>query len=114
MSHRVLLDIPEEWAHRAQAVAQQTHHGLEDVLVEWLGQAAVDVPPNQLPDDQVLALCGLELSAAEQRSMNELLFFAAVEGRPVDAITGMRRGPVIDKARALAVAADRGLRLPGH
>jgi hypothetical protein len=110
MSHVVLLDLPDELIQRAQAVTAYTHRVVDDVLAEWLSQAAMDVSPDQLPDDEVLALCDMELTADEQRDVWYLVAFAGIAGLPVERITALRRGRVIDKARAMAVAADRHLR----
>ena len=55
MGHHVTLDLPPEVAERAQAVATRSHRRVEDVLLEWLGRAATDVPVDLLPDEQALS-----------------------------------------------------------
>jgi hypothetical protein len=118
MGHIVTLDLPPDLAQRAAAVAQQTHRQVEDVLLEWLGRAATDVPVESLSDDQVLALCDLEMSKSEQRELSALLARQR-EGtlndgarHRLDELMASYRSGMIEKARALKVAVERGLRPP--
>ncbi len=118
MGHIVTLDLPSDLAQRAAAVAQQTHRQVEDVLLEWLGRAATDVPIESLPDDQVLALCDLEMSKSEQRELSALLARQR-EGtlndgtrHRLDELMASYRSGMVEKARALKVAVERGLRPP--
>lgn len=118
MGQTVSLDLPPDLAQRAAAVAQQTHRRVEDVLLEWLGRAASDVPIESLPDDQVLALANREMSQSEQRALSTLLarqregaLDEAARQRLDELMTSYRRG-MVEKARALKVAVERGLRPP--
>lgn len=118
MGQTVSLDLPPDLAQRAAAVAQQTHRRVEDVLLEWLGRAASDVPIESLPDDQVLALANREMSQSEQRALSTLLarqregtLDEAKRQRLDELMTSYRRG-MVEKARALKVAVERGLRPP--
>jgi len=112
------LDLPPDLAQRAKTVAQQTHRQVEDVLLEWLGRAASDVPIESLPDDQVLALCDLEMSQSEQRELSTLLgrqregtLDGSARHRLEELMMIYRRG-MVEKAQALQVAVERGLRPP--
>jgi hypothetical protein len=91
---------------------------VEDVLLEWLGRAATDVPMESLPDDQVLALCDLEMSQSEQRELSTLLgrqregtLDGSARHRLEELMMIYRRG-MVEKAQALKVAIERGLRPP--
>ena len=118
MGQIVTLDLPPDLAQRAKTVAQQTHRQVEDVLLEWLGRAASDVPIESLPDDQVLALCDLEMSQSEQRELSTLLGRQR-EGtlddsarHRLEALMMIYRRGMVEKAQALKVAIERGLRPP--
>lgn len=118
MGQTVTLDLPPDLAQRAAAVARQTHRQVEDVLLEWLGRAASDVPIESLPDDQVLALANREMSNSEQRELSALLtrqregkLDEAAHHRLDELMASYRRG-MVEKAQALKVAVERGLRPP--
>src|SRR5689334_4699740 len=73
MSETVTLEIPDALAQNARDIAAQTHRRVEDVLVEWLARAASDLPIEQLPDDQVLALRDMQMDASQQAELSALL-----------------------------------------
>lgn len=113
-----MLDLPENLAERAQAIAAQTNRRMEDVLLDWIGRAAEDVPVEELPDDQVLALSELMMSQEQQDELSELLAQqreGALDetGRyRLDELVTIYRQGMLRKAQALKVAVERGLR-PG-
>ncbi len=118
MGQTITLDLPPNIARRAAAVARQTNRQVEDVLLEWLGRAATDVPIESLPDDLVLALCALEMSQREQEELSALLarqregtLDDAARRRLDELMESYRRG-MVQKAQALKVAVERGLRPP--
>lgn len=118
MGQSVTLDSPPDLAQRAAAVAQQTQRRVEDVLLEWLGRVASDVPVESLPDEQVLALANREMSQREQRELTALLAHQR-EGTlddgaraRLDELMAIYRRGMVEKARALKVAVERGLRPP--
>lgn len=118
MGQMVSLDLPPDLAQRAEAVAQQTHRRVEDVLLEWLGRAASDVPIESLPDEQVLALANREMSKSEQRELSALLarqregVLDEAARRRLDELMGSYRRGMVEKAQALKVVVERGLRPP--
>ena len=118
MGHHVTLVLPSELAARAQAVAAQSHRRLEDVLLEWLGRAATDVPIDLLPDEQVLALRDQQMSEDQQRELGDLLArqregsLDGVERRRLNELMDIYRRGMVQKAQALKVAVDRGLQPP--
>ncbi len=73
MSEVITLEVPEAVAERARAVAAQTQRPVEDVLLEWLGQAAMNVPVELLSDAQVLALRDLAMDTEQQETLSILL-----------------------------------------
>lgn len=116
MGQTITLDLPPDVARRAAAVARQTNRQVEDVLLEWLGRAATDVPIESLPDDQVLALCALEMNQSDQDELSALLarqregtLDDATRRRLDELMKNYRRG-MVQKAEALKVAVERGLR----
>jgi hypothetical protein len=118
MSEVVTLRIPDRLARDARAIATSTHRQMEDVLLEWMDRAAANPPVESLPDDQVLALCQLQLNLAQQSELSDLLarnregnLNAADRTRLDELLNEYRRG-MVRKAQALKVAVERGLRPP--
>ena len=118
MGQTITLDLPADVAQRAAAIARQTNRPVEDVLLEWLGRAATETPVESLPDDQVLALCDLEMSQGEQDELSALLArqregaLDDVARRQLDELMAIYRRGMVQKAQALKVAVERGLRPP--
>jgi len=118
MSVKVTVELPEELAQRARAVAAQSSRRVEDVLLEWIDRAGSEQEVDSLSDDQLLALCDGQLDDAIQNDLSELLARSR-EGRLADAerdrLEGLmqlyRRG-LVRKARAWKAAVGRGLRAP--
>src|SRR5690242_9507450 len=114
MSEIVTLEVPDNLAARARAVAAQTHRPLEEVLIEWLARVAADVPVEELPDTEVLALRDMQMSDAEQAELSELLARqreGALSDDERDRLDTLMRGyrhGMVRKAWALKVAVDRG------
>ena len=118
MSERVTLDLPEEVVRSARGVATRTHRRLEDVLAEWLDHVVDELPVESLPDDQVLDLCDMQMSAEQQAELGDLLahnregsLSTDQHSRLEDLMHIYRRG-LVRKAQALKVAVERGLRPP--
>jgi hypothetical protein len=118
MGQTITLDLPADVAQRAAAIARQTNRQVEDVLLEWLGRAATETPVESLPNDQVLALCDLEMSQGEQDELTALLArqregaLDDVARRRLDELMAIYRRGMVQKAQALKVAVERGLRPP--
>ncbi len=118
MSEIVTLELPEKVTLRAKEMAARTRRRVEDVLVEWLDRAATEPPVESLPDDQVLALCDLQMDGEPQEELSDLLarnregqLNATERGRLEELMLVYRRG-LVRKAQALKVAVERGLRPP--
>jgi hypothetical protein len=120
MGEVVTLEIPAETARRAREVAALTHRRLEDVLVEWLEHAVSEPPIESLPDDQLLTLCALQMEAAQQEALSDLLagnregVLNETERERLDDLMQHYRHGLVRKARALKAAVERGLRPPLH
>ena len=115
MSETVILDLPEQVSQSARQVAAYTQRPLEDVLLDWLVQGALNVPVELLADGQVLALTKSQLSAGQQLELGALLesnreahLNAAQQARLEDLMAAYRRG-LVRKAQAIKVAVERGL-----
>lgn len=118
MKEVITLEVPEPVAARARAVAAQTQRQFEDVLVEWLGQAAMDVSVELLSDEQVLALRDEEMDGAQQAELSELLArqresqLTVAERKQLDELMSIYRRGMVRKAQAVKVAVQRGLQPP--
>jgi len=116
MSEQLTLQIPEDLARRAQALAAATNRRLEDAVVDWINRAVSEPVVESLPDDQILLLCESSLEPSPQEELSQLLAMLR-EGGLGDAdrqrldqlMAAYRRGLVL-KARALKEAVSRGLK----
>ncbi|MEP7198423.1 MAG: hypothetical protein ABI874_01285 [Chloroflexota bacterium] len=118
MSQTVTLELNEALLWRTKEVAQRTHRRVEDVLMEWLDQLAVEPPVTALPDEQVLALCDGQLDDVTQFELSDLLArnrenqLTPMELRRLDELMSLYRRGLVRKAQAWHVAVERGLRPP--
>ena len=118
MGEIVTLELPEALAQSARSVAHQTQRSVEAVLLEWLDRAATELPVESLPDDQVLALRDLQLSAEQQAALSDLLarqregVLTGAERTQLDHLLALYRRGLVRKAQALKVAVERGLQPP--
>jgi hypothetical protein len=118
MSETVTLQIPEEITLRAREMAARTRRRVEEVLVEWLDRAAVEPPVDSLPDDQILALCDLQMDAEQQAELSDLLArnregqLDSTEHTRLEELMLVYRRGLVRKSQALKVAVERGLRPP--
>lgn len=118
MSETITLEVPEALVHSARAVAARTGRRVEDVLAEWLAQIASALPIELLSDEQVLALRDLRLDSAQQAELGDLLerqregLLAGAERARLDALLDIYQQGMLQKARALKVAVERGLQPP--
>ena len=118
MSSTVTLELPEPLARRIQEIAARTHRRPEDILLAWIDQVVSELPVDSLSDDQVLNLCDLEMDAAQQVELSELLArnregqLSDAEHKRLDELMQIYRRGLVRKAQALKVAVERGLRPP--
>ena len=116
MSETVTLEIPDELARRARALAAATHRRFEDAVVDWLRRAVEESAVESLADDSLLALCDATLDAADQEALAALLAghregsLSGEETARLDELMAVYRRGLVVKARALKEAVARGLR----
>ena len=87
-------------------------------MLEWLGRGASAVPIESLPDEQVWRWPIGEMSTSEQRELSALLArqregaLDEAARRRLDELMASYRHGMVEKAQALKVAVERGLRPP--
>ena len=118
MSEIVTLELPDALVRSARAAAERSHRRVEDVLIEWLDRAVTELPVEALPDDQVLALRDAQMSDEQQEQLRDLLtqqregLLDSAARLRLDELMGVYRRGMVQKARALKVAVERGLQAP--
>jgi hypothetical protein len=116
MSEIVTLELPEHVVRSAQAVAARTHRRVEEVLVDWIDQAAPEVPIDCLSDEEILGLCDMQMADEDQNELSYLLArnregqLDNTDHARLDALMQMYRRGIVRKAQAWKVAVARGLR----
>jgi hypothetical protein len=116
MSTVLTLELPDDLAARARAVAAASHQPIEQAVVEWIGRAVAEAPVEAMTDPQVLALCDSQLDPSQQEELSESL--AKLREGTLDPQQRMRlnelmatyRQGLVLKARAVNEAVKRGLR----
>ena len=126
MYTQVLVNLPEDVYRRAKRLAQLTAREVSDILadtIEWtlpsLPSQFEDAKPiPSLSDDEVLNLAELQMDAAQNQKLSELLY-----AQQAGVLTDKKRSELwglmqiyqeglLRKARALNEAVKRGLREP--
>lgn len=116
MSEYVTLNLPEDLARGVKQVAERSQRRVEDVLVDWINKALSDLPVESLPDEEVLALCALQMDEALQQELSLLLQknregqLDEIKRNRLDEIMKTYREGMIRKAQAWNVAVARGLK----
>jgi len=116
MSETVTLEVPDELARRARALAAATHRRFEDAVVDWLRRAVDEPGVEALPDGELLALCDATMDPVEQEALSLLLAgqregtLSAPEKASLDTLMDTYRRGLVLKARALKEAVSHGLR----
>lgn len=117
MREVVTLELAEHVVRSARAVAARTHRRVEDVLVDWIAQAAAEVPVESLSDEEILALCDMQMPTEDQEELSHLLArnreeqLDDTDRTQLDALMQTYRRALVRKAKAWNVAVDRGLRV---
>jgi hypothetical protein len=116
MTEKVTIELPEELAQRARAVAAQTQQPFEEVLVEWMERAGTEPALELLSDAQLLAVCDRQMDPGPQEELSDLLdrnregLLADAERRRLEELMRRYRRGLVRKAQALKVAVARGLK----
>lgn len=118
MSEHVTIELSEQVARRAEAVARLSGRRVEDVIAELLERAVEELPVDMLPDEDVIALAGMILDEDRNDDLNALLVRNR-EGhlddetkRRLDELMGVYEHGLLRKAQALREAVRRGLLEP--
>ena len=118
VSQMMTIPVSERAARQAARLAALTQQRVEDVLTGWLDWTAAEIPVETLPNDELLALCDLEMDEDQQQELSRLLagnregsLNAAGQAR-LDELMQVYRHGLVRKARALKVAVQRGLHPP--
>lgn len=118
MSELVTLELPSVVIEQARVLASRSNRRIEEILSDWLDRFVADLPVGSLSDDDVLALCDMEMDEHQQDELSDLLdqqregqLTAAGHERLDQLMTIYRRG-LVRKAEALKIAVERGLRPP--
>lgn len=118
MSEVITLELPSSVVEQARVVATRTHQSIEDVLSDWLDRFVSDLPVDSLTDEQVLALCDMQMDENQQQELNDLLFqqregqLTSHTREELERLMSIYRRGLVQKAEALKVAVERGLRSP--
>lgn len=116
MGVKVMVELPEELAQRARAVAAQNGRPFEATLVELIGRAVAEPDVDLLPDDQIVALCDSTMEAPHQEELSELLdrnregSIQPRERSRLDELMQVYRRGLVRKAQAWRTAVARGLK----
>ena len=73
MSEQLTLELPEELARQARALATATNRRFEDAVVEWIEKAVAEPIVESLPNEQLLSLCDAMMETEPQEELSELL-----------------------------------------
>jgi hypothetical protein len=116
MREIVTLELPEHVVRSAKAIAARTHRRVEEVLVDWIDQAAAEVSVESLSDAEILGLCDTQLADQDQEELSQLLArnhegqLDDIDRSQIDALMQMYRRGLVHKAQAWKVAVACGLR----
>jgi hypothetical protein len=115
MSEVLTVELPDDLARQARALAVATNRRLEDAVLDWVRQAIAEPSIESLSDDALLEYCNLTLDEGPQEELSDLLARAKSEElgsreytRLDELMAEYRRGLKL-KARAMKEATSRGL-----
>ncbi len=115
MSELIALEFPEPLAKKVKEIAALNRQGIEEMLIEWIDRTINDIPIEALPDEQVLALCNLQMSGQQQKVFSDLQarnsegLLNAQEVKKLNELMQVYRHGSVRKAKAMQVAVMRGI-----
>lgn len=118
MSELITLELPEDVAQRARAMAAASHRNFEAALTAWITQFVTDPPIESLSDAELLTICNDQLPQQSQMELSGLLDrnresqLNHSDQIRLDQLLNDYRSGLVRKARAIREAVARGLR-PG-
>jgi hypothetical protein len=116
MAEMLTLELPEDLARQARAMATASRRRLEDAVVDWIRRAVAEPDVTSLEDAQLLELCDGMMNAGQQDEMSDLLAdnregkLTAERRQRLDSLLDVYRRGTLLKARAWAEAVRRGIR----
>lgn len=73
MSQQITIEVSGRVLRHAAQVAAQTHRSIADVLATWLEEVTTERSVEELPDEEVLPLTELCLTAEQETALSDLL-----------------------------------------
>jgi hypothetical protein len=116
MYEQITLQVSDRVVRQAVHIALKSQQRVEEVLAKWLEKTISEMPVEELPDEEVLALTQLQLTPKQEASLSELLAcnregaLDAEGRRELDELMHIYEHGLLRKAQALRVAVQRGLR----
>ena len=118
MSQQITIEVSEQVVRQATQVAAQTERSVEEVLASWLESIISELPVEELPDKEVLALTELQLTNEQQSALDDLLTknqegaLNVEEQKQLDELMRLYEHALLRKSQALRVAVQRELIAP--
>ncbi len=115
MSESITLELPQPLVKKVKEIAALNHQGIEEMLIEWINRTINEIPIDALPDEQVLALCNLQMGEQQQNIFSDLQarnsegLLNAQEIKKLNELIQVYRHGSVRKAKAIQVAVMRGL-----
>jgi hypothetical protein len=115
MSESITLELPEPLVKKVKEIAMLNHRGIEEMLIEWIDRTINEIPVESLPDEQVLALCHLQMSGQQQQIFSDLQSrnsegeLNPEEISKLNELMQVYRHGSARKAKAIHIAVMRGL-----
>jgi hypothetical protein len=115
MSESITLKLPEPLVKKVKEIAILNHQGIEEMLIEWIDRTINEIPIDSLPDEQVLALCEMQMEGDQQRIFSDLQSrhsegqLEVQEIRKLEELMKFYRHGSVRKAKAMHIAVMRGI-----
>lgn len=115
MSESITLELSEPLVKKVKEIAALNRQGIEEMLIEWIDRTINEIPIDTLPDEQVLALCNLQMGEQQQGVFSDLQsrngegLLNAQEVKKLNELMQVYRHGSVRKAKAMQVAVMRGL-----
>jgi len=115
MTEQITIEISETAARIVHEIAARTGRPASAVISDLVDRSVAELPVDNLPDDEVLALCDMALPDSEQAELTLLLndqrenqLDTAGQAR-LEILMQLYRHGLVRKSEALRVAVQRGL-----
>jgi len=115
MKKQVTLSLSDDLLKVAGEIATRSRKEIEEVLEEWLGRYADELPLETAPDEEVLRQTHFEMNIIQKQELRNLLYahrirkLSDAESTRLDELLQHYRRGTIRRTRAIEVAISRGL-----